>query len=159
MNQLLIAMILSVLPVFELRGGLPLAIDYALKNNIPLLSIYLLIVFLNVMVIFFIFLFLDFLHDSFMEISIYKKAFGFFIKKIRKKADKVEEKMPSYGYLALTFFVAIPLPVTGAWTGCLVAWFLGLDRKKSILAIALGVVMAGLVILLASLGVFGLARP
>ena len=53
-------------------------------------------------------------------------------------------------------FVAVPLPGTGAWSGCLVSWLLGLDRKKSILAISLGVIIAGLIILFASLGVFSL---
>ena len=65
-------------------------------------------------------------------------------------------KMEVWGYLALTLFVAVPVPGTGAWTGTLVAWVLGLDRWKSIGAISLGVVIAGLIILFTSLGFFGL---
>lgn len=156
MNQLLIAIILSVLPVSELRGGLPVALDYAIKNNLSVLGIFLMIIFLNILVIFFIFFFLDFLHLSFMKINVYKKVFNFYINKTKKKAEKVEAKMPSYGYLALTLFVAVPLPITGAWTGCLIAWLLGLERKKSILAISLGVFIAGLIVLLLSLGILNL---
>ncbi len=156
MNQLLLAIILSVMPVVELRGGLPLAVDYALKNNIAIFPIFFLIVALNILVIFLIFFFLDFLHESFMSFSVYRKIFSLVIKRTRKKADRIEKKMPSYGYLALTLFVALPLPITGAWTGTLIAWLLGLERKKSIPAIALGVCIAGIIVLLASLGVFSL---
>ncbi len=156
MNQLLIGVILSLLPITELRGGLPLAINYALKNNLPLLPIFTLIVLLNILVIFLIFFFLDFLHDSFMKIYLYKKIFNFYVKRVRKRVDKVEKRMPSLGYFALTLFVSIPLPVTGAWTGCLIAWLLGLEKKKSIPAIALGVLIAGIIILLASLGIINL---
>ena len=156
MNQLLVAVILSALPVFELRGGLPIAVNYALKNNFPVIPIFLLILFVNISVIFLIFLFLDFLHESLMKISLYKKIFGYYLRRLRKKADKLEKKLDVYGFFALSFFVAIPLPGTGAWTGCLVSWLLGLDRKKSIVAISLGVFIAGIIILLASLGVLNL---
>lgn len=152
MNQLIIAIIFSVLPVLELRGGLPLAIDYALKNGISVYPIFLLILALNIAIIFFIFFFLDFLHEKFMSIGLYRKAIEPYLEKVQKKADKLEERMPAYGYLALTAFVAIPLPGTGAWTGSLISWLLDLDRKKSIVAIAFGVTIAGIIIFLASLG-------
>jgi len=156
MNQLLIALILSVLPVFELRGGLPLAINYSLKNNVPIFLVFSLVIFLNILVIFLIFLFLDYLHAHLIKFKFYNKIFNFYIKRIRKKAEKIEKKIPESGYLALTLFVAIPLPVTGAWTGTFIAWLLGLERKKSILAISLGVLIAGIFVLLATLGFFNL---
>jgi uncharacterized membrane protein len=62
--------------------------------------------------------------------------------------------MEELGYIALMIFVAIPLPGTGAWTGTLIAWTLGLNRLKSFIAIAVGVLIAGLLVLLLSLGVF-----
>lgn len=158
MRQLILAVILSVLPVVELRGGLPVAINYALNNNISVWPVFFLIVLANIFVIFLIFLFLDFLHSSFMKIRAYRDTFDFFLERARKKAKKVEKDMKNYGYLALAIFVAIPLPLTGAWTGCLIAWILGLERKKSILAISAGVFAAGIVILIASLGVFGLLK-
>lgn len=157
MNQLLIAIFLSILPVSELRLALPLAVDYCLKNSIPVFPIFFLIVLLNILVIFLIFFFLDFLHERFMTFSLYRKIFGFWLRKTQKKVDKIEEKMPKYGYFALSVFVAVPLPLTGAWTGVLIAWLLGLERKRAILAIMLGVMIAGIIVLLASLGVLGLA--
>ena len=75
---------------------------------------------------------------------------------IQKRVDRIETRLPVYGYFALTLFVAIPLPVTGAWTGTLIAWILGLERTRSKAAIALGVCIAGLIILIASLGVLNL---
>tara|TARA_B100001971_G_scaffold199045_1_gene209264 strand:- start:324 stop:605 length:282 start_codon:yes stop_codon:yes gene_type:complete len=91
-----------------------------------------------------------------MNIKIYRKIFDKFLEKFRKKVDKFERKYESFGFLALVLFVAIPLPATGAWTGCLTSWLLGLDRKKSILAISLGVIIAGVLILLGTLGVINL---
>ena len=158
MNQLLLAIILSVLPISELRGGLPVAVNYAIKNDLSVWPIFLLIILVNILVIFFIFFFLDFLHLSFMKIRCYRKTFDFFLERTRKKVRKVEKDMKNYGYLALAIFVAIPLPATGAWTGCLIAWILGLDRKKSILAISAGVLAAGIIILIVSLGVINLFK-
>jgi len=132
---------------------LPLAIAYAIDNNLPIYSVFLMILFLNILVIFFIFYFLDNLHSLFMKFSPYRKVFGAFIKRFRKKVDKFEERYESLGFLALVLFVAVPLPGTGAWTGCLLAWLLDLRRRESIIAISLGVIIAGILILLGTLGV------
>jgi len=153
MNELLLGIVLSVLPIFELRGGLPLAVNYALRKNIPIFFVFFLIVALNIAVIFFVFLFLDFVHYKLMRLSVYNRLFNFYVKKLQKRVDKVERRMDMLGFFALTLFVLIPLPVTGAYTGCLIAWLLDLNRKKSILAISTGVLGAGLIILFASLGI------
>ena len=58
-------------------------------------------------------------------------------------------------YVALFLFVGIPLPGTGAWTGTLAASFLDMDFKKSVIAVMLGVILAGIIMGLASAGVFG----
>ncbi len=154
--KLIYALILTVMPVTELRVGLPVAISYALEKNIPVVFIFFLVLLLNILVIFFIFYFLDHLHKLFMNIKIYKKLFELYLKKFQKKVDKFEKKYKAKGFFALCLFVAVPLPGTGAWTGCLVSWLLDLDRKKSILAIASGVTIAGILILLGTLGVVSL---
>jgi uncharacterized membrane protein len=146
------AIILSMLPISELRGGLPLAIVYANEHNIPVASVFSLIVLANILVIFFAFYFLDNIHHLLLRIKSYKKFFEFYISKIQKKLDKFEKKYSAIGFLALTLFVAVPLPVTGAWSGVLIAWLLGLDRKKSILSISLGVIIAGVLVLIGTLG-------
>ncbi len=71
---------------------------------------------------------------------------------------ELEPQMNKYGYLALAIFVGIPLPITGAWTGTLIAWLLDLNRKKSFIAIASGVIIAGVLVTLATLGGLGIFR-
>jgi len=154
-SQLLIGFLLTVLPVFELRGGLPVVVEYALKNGVSVWPYFFIVLILNVLVIFFIFIFFDFAHEVLMRVRWYRVVAERALKRLQRKADKLERKMAGWGYFALMFFVAIPLPGTGAWTGTIVAWILGLDRVKSFLAIASGVVVAGLLILLFSLGIFG----
>lgn len=150
--RIIYALILTVMPITELRVGLPLALVYALENNVPILLISPLIILLNILMIFFIFYFLDNLHVVFMRIKFYRKIFNRYMKRFQKKVDKFEKRYKSIGFLALVLFVGIPLPGTGAWAGCLVSWILGLDRKKSILAISLGVLIAGVLILFGTFG-------
>ena len=154
--RLIYALLLTIAPITELRVGLPLGIKYALDTGTPWLLVFILIVLVNILMIFFIFYFLDHLHKLFMKIKIYEKLFNKYLKKFQKKVDKFEAKYSTSEILGLMVFVAIPLPGTGAWTGCLLAWLLKLDRKKSLLGISLGVIIAGLLVLFASLGFFSL---
>ncbi len=152
--QILIGLLLTVLPIVELRGGLPVIVEWAVRNKVSVWPWFILVLFLNILVIFFIFAFLDFLHERFMGFRWYSKFMGGYLKKIEKKSEKIMKKMENWGFVALALFVAIPLPGTGAWTGSFVAWFLKLNRIKSIIAISIGVIIAGTIILLASLGFF-----
>jgi len=150
--RIIYALILSILPISELRGGLPLAIIYANQHSIPIALIFPLIVMANILAIFIAFFFLDRFHHLFLKIKIYKKFFDRYVERFQKKADKFENKYSAMGFLALTLFVAVPLPATGAWSGVLIAWLLKLDRKKSILSISLGVLIAGILVLFGTLG-------
>jgi uncharacterized membrane protein len=150
--RIIYALILTVLPISELRGGLPLAILYARDSGISVLLIFILVILLNILVIFFIFYFLDNIHSLLMKTNFYRRIFEYFFRRFQRKVSKFEKRYKTLGFLALTLFVAIPLPVTGAWTGCLLAWTLGLDRKKSILSISAGVFIAGILILFGTLG-------
>lgn len=149
--RLLYSIILSLAPIAELRLGMPLALAYSLDYKIPIIFAFLISVFTNIFVVFFIFFFLDFLHSKLLKFSFYSSSFKKFISKIQKKVDKFEKKYNSLGFLALVFFVAVPLPGTGAWTGAFISWILGLDRKRSIASIALGVIIAGVIVFLSSL--------
>ena len=83
---------------------------------------------------------------------------GFFrwcLQKGEKGGRKLEAKAGRGLYLALLLFVGIPIPGTGAWTGTLAASLLNMDFKKSVLYVLLGVLLAGAIMLAASLGVFG----
>jgi len=150
--KIVYALVLSILPISELRGGLPLAVVYANQHNIPIVLIFSLIVFANILGMFLAFFFLDRFHHLFLRIKIYKRFFDKYIERFQNKVDKFEKKYSAIGFLALSIFVAIPLPATGAWSGVLISWLLDLDRKKSILAISLGVVIAGVLVLLGTLG-------
>ena len=73
----------------------------------------------------------------------YNKIFDRFVEKTR---HKVEDKINRFGYLGIALFVAIPLPITGAWTGTLGAWIFGLKKRKTILAVILGVTISGFIV-------------
>jgi uncharacterized membrane protein len=83
------------------------------------------------------------------------KFFSWCLEKGEKGGRKLEEKAGRGLYVALLLFVGIPLPGTGAWTGTLAASILDMDFKKSVLFVLLGVLLAGAIMLLASLGLFG----
>ncbi len=144
------AIVLSGLPVSELRGGIPLAVSSGMN---PFLA-FLICVLVNILIIFPIFLFLDCFHKSFLKFKFYRKSFNKVIDRSRKKLEKYVGS--KWEFLALLLVVAIPFPGTGAYTGSLLAWFFGLNRKKSYLAIGLGVVIAGIIVSLVSVGMFSL---
>lgn len=153
-TQILIGLLFTILPITELRVGMPIIIEYATRNGMSVWPYFFLVVFFNILIIFFIFFFLDFLHKRMLYFNFYKKFMKGYLAKIRKKAIKVNKRFAYMGFLALTLFVAVPLPGTGAWTGSIVAWLLGLCRWKSILAISIGVIIAGLIVFGLSFGFF-----
>ena len=140
MNQFIIAFLLSMTPVGELRAGLPVA----LVSGIPAWLALLLCVVANILVFPLLFIFLEFIHNKFMHYNHYRSAFDRYMERIRRSTHKKIEK---YGYVGLFLLVAIPLPFTGAYTGTVAAWFFGMDRFKSFIAVALGVLTAGLIVL------------
>ena len=83
------------------------------------------------------------------------KFFNFCLNKGEKGGKKLQEKAGKGLFLALLLFVGIPIPGTGAWTGTLAASILDMDFKSSIIAVMLGVILAGIIMGLASAGVLG----
>lgn len=149
LNGEIIIFIISLLPILELRGGL----IAASLLNIPFTSSFIICLIGNILPIPIILLFLE-------------KVFTFLKKypKIAKILNKLEARSLSrsqditkykYIYLGLFLFVAIPLPGTGGWTGALLAILLGLNRKKSFIAIALGIIAAGIIMSILSYGILG----
>ncbi len=147
--NLIAAVVISMLPFVELRLGIP----YAIAGGASPLAGFFLCTLANILVIIPIFLFLDFLHDKFMVFLPYRRTAEFFLARMRRKAKKVEKDMNILGYAALMLFVAIPLPVTGAYTGAIIAWLLNLSRRKSFFAISAGVILAGILVTLITTGV------
>lgn len=151
MDSLIVSILLSMSPVSELRGGIP----YALSQGFSVSNAYILCVTANIVAAAIIMVFLTYLHSFFMNYKFYQKIFNFFLKRAQQRSKKLESQMGAWGYVALCIFVAIPLPMTGAWTGTLIAWILGLNKLKSIAAIAIGVAIAGVIVTLVSLGAIG----
>jgi uncharacterized membrane protein len=133
------SVLLCLLPISELRGGLP----YALARGMAPWQAYLLCVAANGLVGPLVFLFLSTVHGFFIQISWYNRIFE---KLVARSRRRVHEKVEKYGYAGLIVFVAIPLPITGAYTGALGAWVLGMEAKKSFASVFAGVIIAGAVV-------------
>jgi uncharacterized membrane protein len=133
--------LISMTPVFELRGAIPFAI---LSGVNPYLA-YTIAVIGNIIPVFLIFGFFisvsKWLSNKF---GIMKTFFDFLFLKTRSDYQKRIEK---YGYFALFIFTAIPLPITGAWTASLAAILFRLSYKKSMIAIICGVLLAGKIVM------------
>ena len=145
MNPYFLTIILSILPISELRGGLV----YAILNKLPILPCFFICVFFNILIIPILFFFLDFINPHLLKIKYYKKFFEFVL---NGRIKKLKKKYETLTLLLLFLFVAIPAPGTGAYTGVLLSWFFKINRKKSYLIIALGVITAGLITLTLLIG-------
>ncbi len=142
----LIVFIISLMPILELRGGLIAAALLGLK---PLES-YIITIIGNIIPVPFILWFITKILD-FMRNSKSKKLNGI-AKWLDKKVKKHKGQIEKYGFWGLVFFVGIPLPGTGAWTGCLIAAVLEMDRKKSFIAAMIGIIMASIIMMILSFG-------
>ncbi len=140
----LIAFIVSLLPILELRGGLIAANLLGVK----LIPAFIICFIGNMLPIPFILLFIEKIFDWLRD----KKGLGSVVRYCEKKADKNKDKIEKYGLWGLLILVAIPLPGTGAWTGALVAALMRLDIKKSLPVIAAGVIIAGVIVSLIMYG-------
>ena len=150
-KKYIIVFLISMVPLIELRGAIP----YAVGFDLPLVPSLILAVIGNMLPVPFIFLFAR----RILEWGQDKKYIGGFFRWCLEKGEKGGRKLEAKAgrglYVALLLFVGIPLPGTGAWTGTLAASFLNMDFKKSVLYVMLGVLLAGAIMLVASLGVFG----
>ena len=140
LGKCLFTMLVSMLPIIELRGGLPfgvalglpyyLAFPFAVLGNLipaPFIIVY--------------------IRRIFMLMRRYMPKLNSLVDKLEKKAHLKGQKMQKYQYLGLWLFVALPLPGTGAWTGSLAAAFLEMRLKKAMPAVILGVLTAGTIML------------
>lgn len=136
-----------MVPLVELRGAIPISQIWGM----PIVPSYIICIIGNMLPVPFIYLFAE----KFLEWGKDKKAIGKFcswcLKKGHRAGKKLSKKAGEKGsFLALLLFVGIPIPGTGAWTGTFAASFLGFGFKKSVLAIMLGVLLAGIIMMTAS---------
>lgn len=147
-----------MIPLIELRGAIPVATALGLMspdNVSSMIITYAVCILGNMVPVPFIYLFAR----RFLEWGQNKKIIGkmctFFLVKGKKGGQKLQEKAGHGLFVALFLFVGIPLPGTGAWTGTLAASLLDMDFKETVIAVVCGVLLAGIIMLLISLGVFG----
>ena len=142
---------ISMLPLVEIRGALP----YAVGMGLPLVPSIIVAIIGNMIPVPFIFLFARRILEWGKDKKVIGGFFTWCLQKGEKGGRKLEEKAGKGLYWALFLFVGIPVPGTGAWTGMLAASILDMDFKKSTIAALGGVLLAGAIMLAASLGVFG----
>jgi uncharacterized membrane protein len=135
----LIVIIISALPVLELRGALPVAINIL---HIPWYWSFCLVVIGNLLPVPFLLLFLESLARGISRVDSGKRLVDRLFQRTRKRGKIIER----YERIGLTLFVAIPLPFTGAWTGSIAAFLFGLKFYRSLLFIFFGIVIAGAIV-------------
>jgi len=135
----LIIVLLAALPLSELRLSIPIAI---FEFNIDPVTAFILSVIGNMIPVVLLLLFLEPVSDFLRRWKIWDKFFTWLFNRTYHKHN---EKFEKYGSMGLAIFVGVPLPVTGAWTGCAAAFVFGFKFKNAFLAILAGVIMAGII--------------
>ena len=136
-------LLVTVSPLSELRGGIPLGI---LQFHLDPWLTLLMTITANALIFFPVF----FALRLFYQRLLYRiPLFNRYLDNLRKRG---KPKVERYGFWGLALFVAVPLPITGAYTGTMLAWLVGMDWKKAFPAVGIGVSIAGIVVLLLTLG-------
>lgn len=150
LKKYLVVFFISMVPLIELRGAIPYAIGY----NLPILPSYVVAIIGNMLPVPIIYLFARRVLEFGKDKKYIGKFFTWCLKKGEAGGKKLQEKAGKGLYWALFIFVGIPLPGTGAWTGTLAASILDMDFKKSVIAVMGGVILAGIIMGILSLGIF-----
>ncbi len=153
MKKYLIVILISMLPLIELRGAVPVAIDM----DIPPLTALMVCAIANMIPVPFIYFFARKVLLWGRQQRYIGKPCEFFLTKGERAGQKIVAKTGRGGlFMALLLFVGIPLPGTGAWTGAMAASFLNMGFRSTVASVSLGVLLAGIIMGTASLAVFGI---
>ena len=147
-NGLRVALI-STLPISEIRGAIPIALTI---YKMPIIQAYIFAVLGNIIPTIFLLLYLG----PFSEFLRRWQFFNIFFNWLFEKTRRHEEKYEKYGALFLLFFVAVPLPITGAWTGCAAAFIFGIRFWYAFPTIIGGIMISGVIVSLTSLGIISI---
>lgn len=132
--------IMAAAPIWELRGSIPTGM---FAMNLPWPEVFIVSLLGNIFPVPFILLLLDPVSKSLSRIKFLERLLNWIFQRTRRQSSLVEK----YKRIGLMLFVAVPLPGTGAWTGALIAFLLGMSLKKAFWPIALGVLVAGVIVL------------
>jgi len=138
-NKEIAVVVLAALPVSELRGAIPLA----LAMEFSPFKAYTLAFIGNLIPVVPLLFFLQPVSEKLRHISIFERFFNWLFERTRRKASLIEK----FEALGLILFVAIPLPVTGAWTGCVAATLFKIRFRYAFAAVTAGVIIAGFIVL------------
>ena len=153
LEKYLFCFFVSMIPLLELRGGVPIALGLGI-DYVPALLI---CIVGNMLPVPFIYFFARKVLIWGQDKKYIGKFFTYCIEKGEKGGRKLTEKAGKSGlFVALLLFVGIPLPGTGAWTGTLAASFLNMGIKETSVSVSLGVVLAGIIMAVASTGIFSI---
>ena len=151
LKKYLFVFFVSMVPLIELRAAVPIA----LGMDLPVIPSYIVCILGNMLPVPIIYLFARNVLEWGTDKPVIGKFFTFCLEKGHKGGEKLKEKAGRGLFVALLLFVGIPLPGTGAWTGTLAASLLDMDFKSSVIAVLFGVVLAGIIMGLASAGLLG----
>jgi len=148
----LFVILIAALPISELRGAIPLGI---FGFNFSILKTFLLALLGNILPVVPFLLFLKYLCNKLMRYSkLANKFFNWWFERIRSRSNNIEK----YKFIGLSIFVTIPLPMTGAWSGCVAAYLLGVRFFNAIFSILLGIIMAGIIVTCITVGVENIVK-
>jgi uncharacterized membrane protein len=137
-------LLITVLPISELRGGIPLGI---LRYGLDPVFVFFLAIIANALMFFPIYFGLRLFYSKILS------RIPFFDRYLDNLRRRGKPKVDRYGFWGLLFFVAIPLPITGVYTATALAWLLEMDWRKACPPIVIGVAIAGIIVLLGTLGI------
>ena len=143
MNDVLLVMLASASPISELRGGIPLGIGLGLEPGYT----YFVAVATNILVFFPARLVLELFYRSVLH------RLPLFDRYLIRVRERGKPRVDRYGLVGLMLFVAVPLPITGAYTGTVLSWLLAMDWRRAFFGVAAGVVLAGIIVMLITMGV------
>lgn len=143
LGEMLFTLLVSMVPIIELRGGVPFGTALGLAPGQALVAA----IIGNMLPIPFI---IVYIRRIFYWMRRKSPKLNRLVDKLEKKAHLKGQKVTKYKYIGLWLFVAIPLPGTGAWTGALAAAFLDMPLRKALPSIFLGVITAGLIMTFAT---------
>lgn len=146
LGNIVMTFIVSMVPVIELRGAIPLGV----LNGLDVATAMVVSILGNLVPVPFIIIFI---RKIFKWMQSKNETLAKVVRKMEEKADKKKDQVLKYEFWGLMILVAIPLPGTGAWTGALVAAMLDMQLKRAFPAIALGVLFAGIIVTVATYGV------
>ncbi len=151
-KKYLIIFLISMVPLIELRGAIPFSQGFGL----PIVQSYIICIIGNMLPVPIIYLFARKVLEWGADKPVIGKFFTWCLEKGHKGGKKLQEKAGKGLFVALLLFVGIPVPGTGAWTGTLAASILDMDFKSTIAAVMLGVLLAGVIMMVVSFAGFSL---